>query len=450
MIVKNFKKCLSIIMALAMIGLTACAGNSADSGNGAGDAAAGEVSQAEAEAPAEEDAPAEAEAGGEYNTDVTIQIFQSKVEITEQLEAMAKEYTELTGVKVEVLGAAGDDFYSNLVAKLSSDQGPTIFNVSPGINLENLHTYLYDLSDQPYIADIADNQALTYDGKVLGVPYGVEGYGLIYNKDLVDPSKMTDFASFEAYAQELKASGVTPVQLSDKTNFLIGQIFNIPFALQPDFMDYLDKLNKGEVKMAETPEFQEWAKFMEVIRQTGENPMGVTYDSQIASFATAQTAMIHQGNWAFGMFADYDVTFDMAIAPLPVMGNDKLSVGMPNAWCINKDRDQAEIDEALKFFEWFFTSERGQYYIAEEFKFIPALKSIEVTTLDPLGQTVLEYTNSGKTLPWTYRYWPTGYLDTQIFPVGQMFFSDSSMTGQQLLEELDKAWAAGGAGSAAP
>ncbi|QQO08479.1 ABC transporter substrate-binding protein [Breznakiella homolactica] len=383
--------------------------------------------------------------GKKAGSNVTVQIFQSKVEIVDQLEAMAKEYTELTGVKVEVLGASGDNYMDTLVGKLTSGQGPTIFNVSPGGRLERLHSYLYDLSGQPYISDIADNQALVYDGKILGVPYSVEGYGLIYNKKLVDPSRMTDFNSFRSYAASLKASGVDPVQMSDKAYFLVGHILNVPFAMQDNYLDYIAKLNKGEVKMAATPEFQEWARFMEVIRANTANPMGVTYDDQIANFATGKTAMIHQGNWVWGMFADYGVTFDMSIAPLPLMGNDKLSVGMPNAWCINKDRSQEEITEALKFFEWFFTSERGHHYIANEFNFIPALKSVPVSGLDPLSTVVHEYTRSGKTLPWTYRDWPEGLINTHILPTAQKFFSDTSMTGQRFLEELDKAWVEGAA-----
>lgn len=378
-----------------------------------------------------------------HNTDVTIQIFQTKVEITEQLEAMAKEYTALTGVKVEVLGASGDQYYDTLVSKLTSGQGPTVFSVSPGARLERLHSYLYDLSEQPYVADIADNLALTYDGKVLGVPYGVEGYGFIYNKDLVDPSKLTDFAGFEALSAELKAQGINPVELSDKAYFIMGHILNVPFALQADYRDFLVKLAAGEVKTAETPEFQEWAKFMENIRANNPNPMGVTYDDQIADFAVGKAAMIHQGNWAYGMFADYAPEFEMGIAPMPVMGNDKLSVGMPNAWVINKDRPQEEIDEALKFFTWFFTSERGHEYIAKEFNFIPALKSVKVEGLDPLSAVVHDYTVSDKTLAWTYRDWPDGLINTHIMPLAQKFFSDTSMTGQQLLEELDAAWIEG-------
>lgn len=387
--------------------------------------------------------PFAALAQGEHNTDVTIQIFQSKVEIEEQLTALAKEYTELTGVKIETLGAAGDSYTDILMGKLTSGQGPTIFSVSPGSQLERLNSYLYDLSDQPYVADIAENQALVYGGKVLGVPYGVEGYGFIYNKDLVDPAKMTDFESFKTYMEELKGQGLDALLLSDASYFLIAHIFNVPFAMQADYLAYLEQLAKGEVKMAETPEFQEWAKFMEVIRATAANPMGITYDDQIANFATGKAAMIHQGNWAWGMFADYDVTFEMGMSSMPVMGNEKLSVGMPNAWVINKDRDQAEIDEALKFFEWLFTSERGHHYITEEFKFIPAMKSIQVSNLDPLSQVVHEYTNGGKTLVWTYNDWPDGMVNSYLFPTAQKFFSDTAMTGEQFLAELDKAWAEG-------
>src|SRR5690554_5046419 len=43
-----------------------------------------------------------------------IVIFQSKVEITDQLEAAAKAYTEESGVEVEVWGTTGDDYLQQL------------------------------------------------------------------------------------------------------------------------------------------------------------------------------------------------------------------------------------------------------------------------------------------------------------------------------------------------
>lgn len=433
------KKVMSLMLAMALtIGiLTGCTGKTST------EPIVEEAAEEEQTKVPEQEVKTEGTEEFTYNTDVTIQIFQSKNSIIDQLEAMAAEYTELTGVKVEVLGAAGDNYQDNLVGKLTSGQGPTIFSVSEGSQLEKLNSYLYDLSDQSYISDIAEGMALQYQGKVLGVPYAVEGYGLVYNKNLTDASKITDLDEFKAAASELKEKEISLLELSDKAFFLLGHILNVPFALQDDYMTYLEQLNKGEVSMAQTPEFQEWAQFMEVIRDNSSNPMGITYDDQAADFATEKTAMIHQGNWVWLMFEDYGVEFDMSIAPLPVMGNKKISAGVPNAWVINKEKDQAEIDEALKFFNWMFTSERGKYYITEEFKFIPAMKSIEASTLDPLAVSVHEYVMNGEVLPWTYNYWPDGMLNNQLMAVAQKFFSENKMTGQQFLEELDKAWAAG-------
>lgn len=52
--------------------------------------------------------------GSDKNGEETVSkitIFQSKVEISEQLEALAKEYEKETGVEVEVWGTTGDDYF---------------------------------------------------------------------------------------------------------------------------------------------------------------------------------------------------------------------------------------------------------------------------------------------------------------------------------------------------
>jgi len=51
-----------------------------------------------------------------------ITIFQSKVEISDQLEALTKEYTKETGVEVEVWGTTGDDYFQQLQIRLNSNR----------------------------------------------------------------------------------------------------------------------------------------------------------------------------------------------------------------------------------------------------------------------------------------------------------------------------------------
>ncbi len=173
---------------------------------------------------------------------------------------------------MEVLGAAGDQYMQQLQTKLTSNQGPSIFSVSPD-KAEKLKSYLYDLSNEDYVKYIAPDMELKIDDKIVGIPYGVEGYGIIYNKDMVDPKDVTDYDSFVSALEKFKDQDINGFGLSQEAYFLIGHILNTPFALQDDPLAYIEELNKGEVKMADTKEFQDFAKFMEAIKANAKNPV---------------------------------------------------------------------------------------------------------------------------------------------------------------------------------
>ncbi|MCM3041567.1 ABC transporter substrate-binding protein [Paenibacillus motobuensis] len=369
-----------------------------------------------------------------------ISLFQSKVEIAEALEELANKYKEETGNEVEVWGSAGDAYITQLQAKLAAKEGPTIFSIATGAEAEKFKSYYYDMSNESFVKNIAPNMALEVDGKVVGVPIGVEGFGLVYNKSLVDPKDVTDLASFTSKMESLKAEGINGLSLSQEAYFLIGHILNTPFALQADPIDFINKLNNGEVKMADTKEFQEFAKFMEVIRQNSVNPMEVTYDTQMGDFATGKTAMVHQGNWSYGMLADYG-DLDIGMMALPIAGNNKLSVDIPGGWVINNGAKPEEIKAANAFLDWLYNSETGKDTIVNKFKFIPAMTNIEADGLDPLSQAVFEATKSGNTISWAMNYFPQGIIVNDLTPVTSEFFLDNGMTGEQYLKNLDDAWA---------
>ncbi|SHO49317.1 sugar ABC transporter substrate-binding protein [Anaerocolumna xylanovorans] len=370
-------------------------------------------------------------------------IFQSKVEIGDQLEECAKAYTDETGVEVEVWGTTGDDYLQQLKVKLANNQGPTIFSLAPGSESEDLKAYLADLSDLSFVGDIADNMANEIDGKVVGIPYTMEGFGVVYNKSLIDASKITDYNSFAKMLKDQKAAGINGFSLSQESYFLIGHILNTPFALQADPEGYIKKLTAGEVKMQDTPEFVEFGKFMEAIRENTGNPLEVNYDTETGDFATGKTASIHQGNWCYGMFKDYDVKFDMGIMPLPIGGNDKIAVSVPSCWYINSQVSAGEIQAGKDFLNWLYTSDTGKKYLMEKFGFIPVLKSMTSAQLDPLSQAVADYAAEGKTISWPMSKWPAGIVDVYLVPVAQAFFT-TDMTGTELLEKLTDAFVKAG------
>ncbi|MDR0386917.1 MAG: extracellular solute-binding protein [Treponema sp.] len=368
-------------------------------------------------------------------------IFQSKVEISSQLEEAAKAYQRETGVEVEVWGTTGDDYFLQLRNRLANNQGPDLFNLRTDAEIGQMSNYLEDLGGLSVTQKIAGDLLGKAGSKIIGVPYTVEAFGLVYNKGLIDASQVTNYDAFAAMMRDQKAKGINGVGLSQEAYFLIGHILNTPFALQSDVRGFIDRLNKGEVKMADTPEFVEFARFMEAIRDYSYNPLEVNYDRECGDFATGKTAAIHQGNWCYPMFADYPVNFQMAFMPFPLAGNDKLAVGVPSWWCVNSQVSDARKKLAKDFIEWLYNSETGKKYLYSEFQFIPVVSGADAGSLDPLSADVSRFASAGKILPWAFNFWPAGIVEVHLAPAAQQFFA-SKMSAGEFLAVLDKAWAA--------
>lgn len=378
--------------------------------------------------------------GGSGEEAQGISIFQTKVEISEQLEAAAEAYTEETGVPVEVIGTTGDDYAQQLQIRLNNGTGPSILSVQNAEIAESLESYLYDLSGEDFVSNIAPDMELMLGDKLVGVPYSVEGFGIVYNTEMVDPADIQDYDSFVSTLEDFNAEGINGFGLSSEAYFLIGHISNYPFSLQEDPVEFMEQLSNGEVTLTETEEFQRFGEFMEAIRDNTPTPLNTTYDTQVGDFAAGQTAMIHQGNWAAGMLDEFEVDFEVGMAPFPLEGNDKLAVGVGSNWAVNAEKDQAEIDAAIEFLDWLHNSETGQRFIVEEFGFIPAMTNIEAGDLDPLSQAVLEASNSGETIPWSHNYYPANVVPNDFTPVAESFFVNEDMTGEELVENLQAAW----------
>src|ERR1700737_2937989 len=81
---------------------------------------------------------------------VTIKMFQFKVEIAEQLQLMVNEYEKATGVKVQIETVGGGaDYGAALKAKFNSGDKPDIFNNGGYSDLDLWMDQLEDLTDQP-------------------------------------------------------------------------------------------------------------------------------------------------------------------------------------------------------------------------------------------------------------------------------------------------------------
>lgn len=375
-----------------------------------------------------------------------ISIYVGKGEIVDDFKALTEDYKKETGVSVEMVATAGEDGGALLKSYLTADNSLTIFTTSPGANAVTYDAYIADLKDMEVIGQLSKGavEAVTSpEGKVSGIPFTVEGYGFVYNKSMVDPAQITDLASFTKYMEENKAKGMDGLMLSAENYFLIVHILALPFAMQEDPEAFTKSVVAGEVMLKDVEAFVEWAKFYDVIRQNAvADPLTTTYDVATGSFATGKTGLLHQGNWAFSMFADYNVDFEMGIMPVPVLGNDRISASVPGMWVVNSQASEAEQKAARDFLNWIYTSQTGKDYLYNRFGFIPLIDAdLEAygKNLDPLSLAVQKFISDNKTVPFATAYFPSG-IDVDLVAIAQNFFSNKDMTQEQLLDEIQAAF----------
>ncbi|WP_054958460.1 ABC transporter substrate-binding protein, partial [Paenibacillus dakarensis] len=310
---------------------------------------------------------------------------------------------------------------------------------------------LEDLSDQPWVDDVLDvaKEPMTKDGKLYGQPMAIEGYGFIYNKDLFEKAGITELPTtlteLEAAAQKLQEAGITPFVNGYQENWILANhLLNIAFAHQEDPDAFVKGMNEGTEKIAGNAVFDDWIKLFDLTMKYGQqNPLTTDYNTEITTFASGEAAMTQNGNWTQVQIDGINPDLNIGFIPMPINDNaeqnDKLPVGVPNNWVVNKNSKMK--DEAKEFLNWLVTSETGKKYMTEDFKFIPAFKSIEANTemLGDLGTDVMKYSQDGKTLSWEFNKFPDGGMNE--FGSQMQGYVAGNVDKTQLFEALEQSWA---------
>ncbi|TDF99470.1 ABC transporter substrate-binding protein [Paenibacillus piri] len=383
--------------------------------------------------------------------EVTLKIFNYKVEISEQLNKLKEEYEKShPGVKLQLETVIGSDYDTALKTKFAAADMPDIFTNGGYQQLNVWKDHLEDLSDQPWVKDAYDfaKIPMTSDGKLYGMPANLEGYGFVYNKDLFAKANITKIPAtlteLEETAKKLQAAGITPfVNMFQLQTTLGRQLLNVPFAQQPNPNDFIKGLNDGTAKFEGNAIIKEGIDLLDVMVKYGnKNQLTTDYNSLIATFGSGQAAMMQSGNWTYPLITKVDPKINVGIMPMPINDdaarNDKLYVDVPLNWVVNKNSKVKT--EAKEFLNWLVTSETGQRYIAKEFQFIPAFKTVkpDAAAIGPLGEGINKYLAKEQVLGWHFNKFPDGGV--QEFGTILQKYVGGKINREQLYKELQDGW----------
>lgn len=383
-------------------------------------------------------------------------IFQNKVEIDDVLSTYASTWGTENGLNVEVQTCGGDScaYGTQLLAEFQGNDQPDIFVIEGLGGFNQYKDKIYQFSGNE---DWIDNTGLefVFDGEVYGFPVAIEGWGMAYNKDILEAAGLTvpaigaplsqaDFREmFEAVEKyytdnSITDSAVVSMAAASGMTWVTGlHNFNGYLSSGLSYTDstVIDQVNAGQLDDARFGQYTDWVELLfEFANQTVLNTGG--YDEQVGLFASGKAAFLHQGNWTDSSYANS--TFEMGYLPHGVLatGNDSIFIGAPSYYVINKDG--ANIENAKAFLEDLAATSEGHDYMVNQANMVPAFDSVTLVPSTPLSAAVLAWNQAGKAYAWWQNDLPAGFGMDTLGPIYSAL-ADGQITRAQFISQVKTA-----------
>ena len=388
-------------------------------------------------------------AGCGKKNEALVYFLNFKPESATVYEELAKKYEEETGVAVKVSTAAANTYEQTLKSEIAKSDAPTIFQVNGPIGYDAWKDYCADIKDSKLYSFLSDKDLAIKDGDgVYGIPYVVEGYGIIYNNAIMEKyfalstkkteidsvSEINSFDKLKAVVEDMTAQkealGIEGVFAS--TSLSSGEdwrwqthLLNMP--LYYEMIDLSDKkdptlnlLDAKEIKHNYSKNFQNLFDLYINNSITAKTLLGSkSVADSMAEFALGKVAMVQNGNWGWsqisGVKGNTVKENDIKMMPLYIgvegEANQGLCIGTENYFAINKNASKEKQQASLDFLEWLFSSETGKKYVTEKVGFSTPFNTFTEAEQpsDPLAKEIVRYLsdNSYENIPWIFTAFPS-------------------------------------------
>ncbi|HRX58301.1 MAG TPA: ABC transporter substrate-binding protein [Eubacteriales bacterium] len=349
-----------------------------------------------------------------------------KPEADEAWQALAAQYTELTGVPVTVVTAASGTYSETLTAEMDKgDSAPTLFQCGNQAGVTTWGDYCYDFTGTDVYAEMTtdDFNLFKDSGEVAAIGYCYECFGIIVNKALLEQAgyslaDITDFASLKAVAEdihsraaELGFDAFTSSGMDGSSSWRFsGHLANMP--LFYEFRDDGVTSQPATITGAYLDNFKNiWDLYINNSATDPTQLATATGDQAEAEFGEGNAVFYQNGSWeysnlttTFGMSAD-----DLAMIPIycGVDGESEagLCCGTENCWAVNSQASAENIQATLDFLYWVVTSDEGTAMMAEQFGPIP-FKNAKDTENVFFNDANADLAEGKYVVTWAFNYTP--------------------------------------------
>ena len=396
-----------------------------------------------------------------------------KPEAAKTWEKIAEQYTNETGVKVKVLTSASGNYEQTLKSEIAKRDMPTLFQINGPVGYNSWKNYCRDLSDTNLYSWLLDKDMTVQDDSgVYGIPYVVEGYGIIYNDEIMKKyfslsTKNVTFSSMEEVNNFEKLKSVVEDMTVHKSELGIEGVFaSTSFSAGEDWRwqthlanipVYYEFKDKG-ISDSETLDLSYGNNFKNIfdlyINYSCTDKASLsskTTNDSMEEFALGKAAMVQNGNWAWGQISTIEgnQVKEENIKFLPiytgVSGEETqgLCTGTENYICVNSMASEADQQASIDFIEWVFSSDTGKQYVTNELGFISPFDTFTeaVSPNDPLAKQVLSYMSDSTlfNVSWNFTAFPSQKFKDD-FGNFLLNYTKGKLSWNELIENVKKEW----------
>lgn len=384
------------------------------------------------------------------STKVEIEFFNQKAEIADGLRHAASEYEkENPNVDLTITTVTSNDGGASLLSKFTSKREPSMMMLSGLPDVDFYKDHLYEMSDLPLTDEMLPQllEAGQLDGRQLGMPFGVEGFGFLYNKEIfkkagIAPNDIQSYDDFvdvvELLDNKKEALGLQDVFAFEGEDENVLNHFFANFSASEFDDDNNKAFNAKELKWKNGRRMREYSELINKYTVQPVITMNHTHSFDDLFF-NSKVAMVHQGNWVVPALNKMDPSFVQdKLGILPVFADDKKggrNVAGTN-WVIgiNKNQSKEEIEASAGFLDFLYSSEKGKEIVLEELEVIPPVKDLDKNKIGaPISRKLYQDVLDGKAAPMTYKQEPYGFLRASLAPNYQKY-----LAGEMNWKEFEK------------
>lgn len=391
----------------------------------------------------------------------SVYFLNFKPEADSAWQALAKTYTEKTGVTVKVVTAASGTYETTLTAEMAKKDAPTLFQCGNETALDTWKDYCLALDGTEFLNEMttSDFNLKGEDGKTYCAGYCYEAFGIIVNTELLEKAghsldEIKDFASLKAVAEDITAhkdelgfAAFSSAGLDSSSSWRFsGHLANMP--LYYEFRDDGVTAQPATITGAYLDNFKNiWDLYVNDSAADPTTLSTATKDESCAEFTEGKAVFYQNGTWEYSGLIDAGMTDDQ-LAMIPIYcgvdgeENAALCSGTENCWAINSKASEEDIQASMDFLVWLVTDPDASAVYVEQlgavpFKNCPASPNKFIVD----GNNLL---SEGKyAVTWAFNYTPNvdSWRATVVTALAAYSADQSDANWQQVVSAFVDGWA---------